>query len=191
MTPSPTRCFLIRHGETEWSRDRRHTGRTDLPLLAGAAARLGVVRRVLGGRRPAAVFTSPLERARDTVALLGWAGSAVVDEDLAEWDYGEYEGMTTEEIRRSRPGWSLFADGAPGGESLEEVTRRVDRVLARVRAVPGEVACVAHAHLLRVMAARWIGLDGAGGRHFVLGAGSLSELGWEREQPVVVSWNLR
>lgn len=189
MTPTQQRCLLIRHAETEWSRSRRHTGRTDLPLLPGSERRLDDVRRDIEGRSFAAVFTSPLHRARRTAEYLGWGATAVVDEDLVEWDYGVYEGRTTVEIRAERPGWELFRDGAPDGESLEEVAGRADRVIARVRAVPGDVALVAHAHLLRVLAARWVGLGPEGGRCFVLGAASLSELGWEREQPVVVVWN--
>ncbi|MGB7051315.1 MAG: histidine phosphatase family protein, partial [Acidimicrobiales bacterium] len=189
MTSTHNRCFLIRHGDTEWSRSRRHTGRTDMPLLPGAEHQLAAVRRLLEGVNLAAVFTSPLQRARQTTAHLGLDTEEEIVEDLAEWDYGAYEGRTTVDIRRERPKWNLFNDGAPEGENLADVTRRVDRVLARIRAVPGDVACVAHAHLLRVLAARWLGLDAEGGRYFVLGAASISELGWEREQPVVVAWN--
>jgi broad specificity phosphatase PhoE len=191
MTPTRHRCFLIRHGETEWSRSRRHTGRTDLPLLPGAERKVAAVRRHLAGSEVAAVFTSPLRRARETAAHLGLGLEEVVDDDLLEWDYGAYEGRTTEDIHRERPGWDLFVDGAPGGEVLADVTRRVDRVITRIRAVPGDVVCVAHAHLLRVLAARWVGLDATGGRYFVLGPASVSELGWEREQSVIVAWNQR
>jgi broad specificity phosphatase PhoE len=189
MTSTHHRCFLIRHGETEWSQSRRHTGRTDLPLLPGAEDQMLAVRRLLKGIKLAAVFTSPLLRARQTSAHLGLDAGEEILEDLAEWDYGTYEGRTTADIRQERPGWNLFDDGAPEGETLVDVTQRVDRALARVRSVPGDVACVAHAHLLRVLAARWLGLDAEGGRYFVLGAASISELGWEREQPVVVAWN--
>jgi probable phosphoglycerate mutase len=189
MTDTHPRCLLIRHGETEWSRTRRHTGRTDLPLLPEAAHQLDSVRRLLDGRPLAAVLVSPLTRARQTAEQLGWGDRVVVDEDLLEWDYGEYEGRTTADIRQGRPDWNLFDQGAPGGETLEEVARRADRVIARVRARAGDVACVAHAHLLRVMAARWVGLPASAGRCLVLGAASVSELGWEREQPVIVTWN--
>ena len=191
MTSTQQRCFLIRHGETEWSRDRRHTGRTDLPLLPEARPQLERVRELLLGAQLGAVFTSPLSRARETSSFLGFGTTEVVDDDLLEWDYGDYEGRTTAEIRRERPGWDLFADGAPDGENLAEVSRRADRVIARVRAVPGDVACIAHAHLLRVLAARWVGLGAEGGRYFVLGPASVSEIGWEREQPVIVAWNQR
>lgn len=182
---------MIRHGETEWSRSRRHTGRTDLPLLPEAEHQLAAVRRLLEGAQLAAVFTSPLQRARQTSAHLGLGAEAEVVDDLVEWDYGDYEGRTTVDIHKERPGWNLFDDGAPAGEELAHVARRVDRVIARVRAVPGNVACVAHAHLLRVLAARWLGLEADGGRYFVLGAASVSELGWEREEPVIIAWNQR
>ena len=148
------------------------------------------LRSRLSGYRFAAVWTSPLVRARETCRLAGLDDGAVVDPDLAEWDYGSYEGLTTVEIRRQRPGWALFDDGAPGGEGPEEVGRRVDRVIERIRAVPGDVACVAHGHVLRVMAARWVGLEASAGRSFSLGPASLGELGWDREQPVICWWNL-
>jgi probable phosphoglycerate mutase len=152
---------------------------------------VAAVRRHLAGSEVAAVLTSPLRRARETAAHLGLGVEAEVDDDLLEWDYGAYEGKTTEDIRRERPGWNLFDDGCPDGEALADVTRRADRVIARVRAVPGDVVCVAHAHLLRVLATRWVGLDATAGRFFVLGPASVSELGWERQQPVIVAWNQR
>ncbi len=141
--------------------------------------------------RFATVLTSPLIRARATCRLAGLGEGAIVDPDLSEWDYGIYEGLTTAEIRRRCPGWDLFDDGAPGGERAQDVGRRVDRVIARVRAVPGDVACVAHGHVLRVMAARWAGLKASAGRSLALRPASLGELGWEREQPVISLWNLR
>jgi probable phosphoglycerate mutase len=189
MPRSGHRCLLVRHGETEWSLNGRHTGRTDLPLLPGGEAQARSLRPKLGQYDLAAVLTSPLRRARETCALAGLGDRAETDPDLAEWDYGSYEGLTTEEIRRERAGWELFADGVPNGESAHDVGERVDRVIARVRAVDGDVACVAHSHVLRVMAARWIGLDPTGGRLFVLGPGGLSELGWDRDRAVVVRWN--
>jgi probable phosphoglycerate mutase len=185
------RCVLIRHGETEWSRDGRHTGRTDLPLLPEGKTQAEALAPILAGYEFASVLTSPLIRARETSELAGLGGVAVVDPDLAEWDYGSYEGLTTEEIRRQRPGWDLFDDGAPGGESAGDVRTRVDRVIERVRDTPGDVACVAHAHVLRVLGARWIGLEADGGRCFVLGPASFSELGWERTQPAISRWNVR
>ncbi len=187
-TPAP-RCVLIRHGETAWSLDGRHTGRTDIPLLPEGVAQARALRPVLEGRPFAAVLTSPLRRARETAELAGFGPGAVVDEDLAEWDYGAYEGVTTTQIRVDRPGWELFADGVPEGESAPDVAVRVDRVIARIRSTPGDVACVAHSHVLRVLAARWIGLDPAVGRSLVLDPAAVSELGWDREHPVLLSWN--
>ena len=191
MPRSGRSCLLIRHGETEWSLSGRHTGRTDLPLLAEGEAQARALRPRLEGYELAAVLTSPLRRAVDTGELAGLGERAVIDPDLAEWDYGSYEGLTTPEIREERPGWELFSDGAPGGETAPEVGVRVDRGIARVRAIDGDVACVAHSHVLRVLVSRWIGLDPSAGRSFVLGPAGLSELGWDREQPVVVRWNQR
>ena len=136
-----------------------------------------------------AVLTSPLRRARQTCELAGLGGEATVDPDLAEWDYGDYEGLTTPEIRAQRPGWELFADGAPGGETAADVGARVDRVIGRVRSLSGEVALVAHSHVLRVLAVRWTADDPTRGRSLVIGPASISELGWEREHPVIRSWN--
>jgi broad specificity phosphatase PhoE len=183
------RCFLVRHGETEWSRSGRHTGRTDLPLLPEGVAQAERLAPVLKERPWAVVLTSPLLRARQTSALAGWAEVAEVDPDLAEWDYGAFEGLTTSEIRSVHPGWDLFADGALEGESAEDVGRRADRIIARVRQAPGDVVCFAHGHILRVMAARWIGLPATGGGSLTLSPASLSELGWERERPVIALWN--
>ncbi len=189
MSENNRRLLLIRHGETEWSRSGRHTGCTDLPLLAEGEAQARALRPRVAPFRSATVLTSPLRRARDTCDLLGLGDHAIVDPDLSEWDYGAYEGLTTAEIRAERPDWDLFDHGTPGGEDATDVGWRVDRVIARVRAAPGDVVCVAHAHLLRVVGARWIGLDPTGGRHFQLAPCSLSELGWERQQPVITSWD--
>ena len=184
------RCFLIRHGETEWSLYGRHTGRTDLPMLPVGEGQARALRPALAAESFSVVLASPLHRARETCELAGLRPESVVEPDLLEWDYGSYEGRTTVDIWKDRPGWNLFDDGAPGGESVAEVGERVDRVIARVRrAEPGDVACVAHAHVLRVLAARWLGLDPAAGRYFVLGPASISVLGWERAQPAVLQWN--
>jgi probable phosphoglycerate mutase len=184
-------CFLVRHGETEWSLSHRHTGRTDLPLLPeGRTQAVGLQGRLVG-HRFAAVLESPLLRARETCRLAAPEGPVEVDPDLAEWDYGAYEGRTTAEIRSERPGWDLFDDGAPGGEDVAAVARRVDRVIARVRSTEGETVCFAHGHVLRVLAARWAGWDPAAGRGLLLDPASLSVLGWERDQPVIAAWNLR
>ncbi len=188
MTADAPRMVLVRHGETAWSRDRRHTGRTDIPLT-----RLGEVQAADLAPRLAAwhftrILVSPLSRAGRTAALAGLEDAQTTD-DLLEWDYGDYEGRTTVAIRSDHPDWDLFRDGVPGGETLEEVAARVDRVITRVRSGAGDVACVAHAHLLRVLAVRWLGVEPSAARFLVLGPASLSVLGWEREQPVVEHWN--
>jgi probable phosphoglycerate mutase len=189
-TPLPA-AYLARHGETAWTVSRQHTGRTDLPLTErgeGNARRLG---GRLAGLTFARVFTSPLRRARRTCELAGFADGAVVDPDLAEWDYGAYEGKTTAEIRAGRPGWDLFRDGAPGGEDAAAVGARADRVIARVRQVGGDVLLFSSAHFLRVLAARWLGLEPAAGRYFLLGTAALSVVGYEhdRSEPAIRLWN--
>lgn len=183
----------MRHGETEWSRLGRHTGRTDVPLLAEGCVQAEAIGRWLATRiaDPALVLTSPLSRAAETCRLAGYCDLAEKSDDLVEWDYGEYEGRTTDEIREERPGWSIWADGVPGGESPSDVGRRADRVLQRARDATGEVVLFAHGHLLRVLAARWLGLPPIGGRLLRLTAGGVSTLGWEREAPVVSLWNVR
>jgi probable phosphoglycerate mutase len=185
--------LLLRHGETEWSRDGRHTSTTDVPLTDVGVAQATALRRVVAGRTFALVLVSPMVRARDTTRLVGLGDGAEVDPDLSEWDYGEYEGRTTAEIRAERPGWSVWTDGAPGGESPADVARRADRVIDRCRTAAGgegDVCVVAHAHLLRVLAARWIGLDAADGARLRLDTGTWSALGYEREAPVVLRWNV-
>ncbi len=183
-----TRVVLIRHGETAWSRDRRHTGRTDIPLTShGEVQGAGLAQR-LDGREFVNVLVSPLSRATATAELAGLA-AAEITPDLVEWDYGDYEGRTTAAIRKDQPGWDLFSDGVPHGESLHQVASRVDRVIGRIRSGSGDVACVAHAHLLRVLAVRWLGIEPEDARYLVLGPASISVLGWEREQPVVEHWN--
>lgn len=189
MDPTASRCFLIRHGETEWSLSRRHTGRTDLPLLPVGRKQAEALRTPLSRWSFRLVLHSPLARAVETCRLAGLRPGAVADPDLAEWDYGTYEGLTTEEILGIEPGWDLWRDGGPGGESPSEVEARVDRVIARVRSAPGDVACVAHSHVLRALGARWVGLPVEGGRYFTLDPASLSIMAWERERPVVNVWN--
>jgi probable phosphoglycerate mutase len=191
MSPTDRRCLLIRHGETRWSFTGRHTGHTDLPLLPEGERQVEALRPQLEDQDFSLVMTSPLLRARQTCAAAGLGTLSLIEPDLIEWDYGIYEGWTTADIRVERPGWNLFDDGAPGGESVDDVGRRVDRVIARVRDTSGDVVCVAHAHVLRVLAARWLGLAATGGRYLVLGPSSVSVLGWEREQPVITEWNRR
>jgi probable phosphoglycerate mutase len=183
--------FLARHGETAWSISGQHTGLTDIPLTERgerAARRLG---DHLKGIALAQVFTSPLQRAARTCELAGYAHCALLDPDLVEWNYGDFEGMTTEEIERQQPGWDLFRDGCPGGESSADAAVRAERVIARLRALEGNALIFSSGHFLRILAARWLGLDAEAGRHFYLGTASLSILGYEhgREKPVVRLWN--
>ncbi|MER6403503.1 histidine phosphatase family protein [Streptomyces viridosporus] len=189
--------LLARHGETEWSRAGRHTGRTDLPLTPSGEAQAKSLVPLLAGRTFALVLTSPLLRARRTAELAGLAG-AVPEADLREWDYGGYEGVTTADIRRTRPGWDLWTDGVPPGpdlpgESVEQVGERADRVLARVAGAldEGDVLLVAHGHLLRVLTARRLGLPPVEGRLFRLETGTLSRLSLEHGRPVIAEWNAR
>ena len=189
MSRGRPRAVLVRHGETEWSAGGRHTGRTDVPLTeAGrvAAVRLGAC---LVGWDFAAVLVSPMWRARQTCELAGFGDRAEVRDDLREWDYGAYEGRRTVEIRAERPGWSIWRDGVPGGETVEQVGRRADRVIAEVRASSGDVILFGHGHLLRILAARWLGLPPARGRSLALGTATMSVLGWERENRVIEGWN--
>jgi probable phosphoglycerate mutase len=180
---------LVRHGETEWSATGKHTSTTDVPLLESGRRDAERVRERLAGRDFALVLTSPYTRARATAVLAGLGDLAQVDEDLAEFNYGEYEGLTTPEIRETRPEWSVWKDGAPGGETAEEVGARADRVIERALAAGGDVAVFAHGHLLRVLAARYIFLPASHGGHLALSTGSVSELAFERERRVIWLWN--
>jgi broad specificity phosphatase PhoE len=186
-----TGIALVRHGETEWSRSGRHTGRTDVPLTDAGRAQARAAAPLVAALAPDRVRTSPLGRARETCDLLDTGLAPVVDPDLAEWDYGDYEGITTAEIREAVPGWTVWSAPCPGGETADQVAARVDRVIAACRTEPGLTLVVAHGHVLRVLAARWLGLGPDGGRHFRLDTATVSVLGWERENPVVLSWNLR
>ena len=178
---------LARHGETEWSRELRHTGRTDVPLTEAGERQARALGAALRGRRFALVLSSPLRRALDTARLAGF--DADVRDDLAEWDYGEHEGRRTAEIRQSVPDWTIWRYGAREGERVEQVGARADRVVAEVRHVDGDVLVFSHGHLLRVLAARWLALAPADGRLFALASATLSTLGYEREQPVLQMWN--
>jgi len=182
---------LVRHGETAWSVSGQHTGRTDLPLTERGEKRAQAVAQRLRGRHFARVFTSPLQRATRTCEIAGFAAEAELEPDLVEWDYGRYEGRTTREILAERPGWELFRDGCPDGESASQVAARADRVIARARAVDGDVLLFSSGHILRVLAARWLGLDPCVGRCFALGTASSSELGYGhgRAEPVIQLWN--
>jgi broad specificity phosphatase PhoE len=181
--------LLVRHGETEWSRDLKHTGRTDIPLTETGRREAAMLRDALAGRAFARVLSSPLSRALETCRLAGLGDSVELTDDLREWDYGEYEGITTAEIRERRPGWYLWRDGCPGGETAADVGRRVDRVIASLSGVEGDVALFAHGHVLRVLTARWLGLGPEAGALFKLDTGTLSALGYERETRVITRWN--
>ncbi|HYY21405.1 MAG TPA: histidine phosphatase family protein [Thermoleophilaceae bacterium] len=180
---------LVRHGETEWSRSGRHTGRTDVPLTDLGRHQAELLGRRLQGRSFALVLTSPLGRARETCRLAGLGEGALLRDELREWDYGEYEGITTPEIRSRRPDWFLWRDGCPGGETAAEVGARADRVVAELRAAGGDCAVFGHGHMLRVLAARWLGLPPGEGRLLGLSTATLSVLGYERETPVLWLWN--
>jgi broad specificity phosphatase PhoE len=182
-------AVLVRHGETEWSVAGRHTGTTDLSLTATGRAHAAAIGPRLASLHAALVLCSPRIRAAQTAEIAGYADRAETSDDLAEWDYGDFEGMTTAQIRAVSPGWSLWRDGAPNGESPEQVGERADRVVRRVRAASGDALLFAHGHLLRVLAARWLGRPVAEGSLLALSAGSLSVLGWERATPVLRSWN--
>jgi len=181
--------WLFRHGETAWSLSGAHTGKTDLPLTDAGRARAEALGRYLKQRPFALVLTSPLGRARETCRLAGYGEVAQIDADLLEWDYGNYEGRTTAEIRQREPGWSLWADGVPNGETVEQVGQRARRVIERAASAAGDVTLFAHGHILRILTACWLGLEPAGGRLFALGTGSLSILGYERDTRVITLWN--
>ncbi|MGD0798968.1 MAG: histidine phosphatase family protein [Acidobacteriaceae bacterium] len=186
--------WLVRHGETAWSVDGRHTSRTDIPLTAHGRQRAKELGQYLAGTKFVAVLRSPMLRAKETCEIAGFGDVAVVDDGLREWDYGVYEGKTTREIQQEIPGWSVWKDPIIGGETLAQVGARADGVIARALAAAGDaegakVALFAHAHILRILAARWIGLEARGGELFALGTGSVSVLGWERETRVVERWN--
>jgi probable phosphoglycerate mutase len=181
--------WLVRHGETEWSAVGKHTGSTDLPLTEAGRDAARAVAKVLRQQAFAAVLTSPLRRARETCELAGLAAHAEVVDDLREWEYGDYEGLTTATIRESRPGWTVWRDGCPGGESAGDIGARADRVVERLRDIDGDVAVFAHGHFLRVLGARWCGLSAEDGAALALDTAGLSRLGWEREQPVLRLWN--
>ena len=186
----PRELFLIRHGETEWSRSGAHTGRTDIPLTEEGCRQAAAIGGLLAGRRFDMVLTSPLSRARETCRLAGFGDRAEVDPDLREWDYGAYEGRTTPDIQREFPGWSLWIDGVPDGEPIAAVAARADSVIARSLTVDGNVALFAHGHLLRILTARWLGLPPEAGRFFALGTAAISSLGYERTTRVITRWNL-
>lgn len=191
MAPNDQRVYVIRHGETEWSLSGQHTGITDIPLTEHGREVARLLAPILARETFTLVLTSPLQRARETCELAGLGHRAEIEPDLMEWNYGEYEGLTPREIHEKAPGWMIFRDGCPGGETPEEVGAQVDRVIARVRSVTGTVALFAHGHVLRVLAARWLGLPPMGGQHFLLDTATLNILGYYRGVPAIKSWNAR
>jgi broad specificity phosphatase PhoE len=182
--------WLVRHGDTEWSASGQHTGRTDIPLTAPGRHQAEALGRRLAGRPFALVLTSPLSRARETCQLAGYGDVAQVTNDLLEWNYGIYEGRTTADVSGAEPGWSIWTTTIPEGETVEQVGERARRVIGRAAAASGEVALFAHAHILRILAACWIGQPPINGRLFALGTASISILGYERETRVISAWNM-
>jgi broad specificity phosphatase PhoE len=189
MTAPHHEVWLIRHGETAWSKSGQHTSRTDLPLTATGRRRAAMVGRRLADRQFALVLTSSLDRARETCRLAGYGNVAQVDDDLLEWDYGAYEGRTTEDIQEGRPGWTIWNGGVPEGETADQVGNRAKRVIERAEAAGGDVALFSSGHILRVLTACWVGLPPLRGQDFALGTSSVSVLGYEHDYPVILRWN--
>ncbi len=193
MSSAFPEIYLVRHGETEWSLSGRHTGRSDIPLTANGEAAARQVGPRLTGKTFAAVWSSPSQRARNTCALSGFGTGAVVKDDLAEWDYGAYEGITTKAIHASRPGWQLFRDGCPNGEAVEDIGARADRIISELRQADAPILIFSSSHFLRVLGARWLGLPPTDGARFILDTTSISVLGYEHDltEPVIRRWNQR
>ncbi len=191
MSQSLPEIHVIRHGETAWTESRRHTGLTDIPLTERGERQARRFGEHLRSRTYARVFTSPLQRAKRTCELAGFGPTAKVDPDLVEWNYGDYDGLTTAEILKLRPGWQLFRDGCPGGESVTEIGSRADRVIVRLRMLDCDTLLFSSGHFMRVFAARWLGLDASSGRLFLLNTTTLSILGYEHDknEPVIRLWN--
>jgi len=186
----PGELWLIRHGETEWSRSGAHTGRTDIPLTETGRQQAEAIRRLLNGRPFAMVLTSPLERARETCELAGYRSAAEIDPNLHEWDYGDCEGKTTGQIREQFPGWSIWNGPVPHGETIDQVAARARAILEHTSHAEGDVALFAHGHILRILTACWLELPPEAGRFFALGTASVSTLGHEHENRVITRWNL-
>ncbi|MBB3540023.1 MULTISPECIES: histidine phosphatase family protein [unclassified Rhizobium] len=183
--------YLVRHGETEWSLSGRHTGRSDIPLTENGEVAARQVGPRLAGKSFAAVWSSPSQRARNTCELAGFGVGAIVKDDLAEWDYGDYEGVTSKEIHATRPGWQLFRDGCPNGEAANDVGARADRIIVELRQANAAILIFSSSHFLRVLGARWLGLPPADGARFILDTTSISVLGYEHDltEPVIRRWN--
>ena len=193
MSSAFTEIYLVRHGETEWSLSGSHTGRSDIPLTANGEAAARKLAERLAGHAFSAVWSSPSARARKTCALAGFGSGAVIRDDLAEWDYGAYEGVTTKAILAERPGWQLFRDGCPNGETAADAGARADSIIHALREAADSILIFSSSHFLRVLAARWLGLPPEGGAHFVLDTASISVLGYEHDltEPVIRRWNQR
>jgi broad specificity phosphatase PhoE len=183
----PSEIWLVRHGETEWSRSGQHTSRTDLPLTPEGERQAASLKRMLAGHSFALVLSSPMKRTMDTCRLVGL--SPEISDDLVEWNYGDYEGLTTPEIQKRVPGWTVWTGASPNGETVDEVASRAERVITRALSAEGDVALFGHGHLSRVLAARWIGIEASGGRLLALSTASVSVLGYERETRVIRLWN--
>jgi broad specificity phosphatase PhoE len=183
--------WLIRHGETEWSLSGAHTGLTDIPLTAQGEAKAAAIRQKLAGHKFALVLTSPLQRARRTCEIAGFGDRAELEPNLVEWSYGDYEGRTTDQIQQERPGWSLFRDGVPHGETIDRVAARAQAVIDRAMTAGGDVALFAHGHILRILTACWLGQTPQAAALYALGTAGISTLGHERETRVIVRWNLQ
>jgi broad specificity phosphatase PhoE len=181
--------WLIRHGETEWSASGKHTSRSDVPLTARGQRAARAIGQYLMGQEFSHILTSPRQRARETCSIAGYSTRALVDENLAEWDYGDYEGRTTAEIRTEQAAWSIWSGSVPGGESIEQVAERARKIIARAETIDSRVALFSHAHFLRILAATWIGLPAKAGSLLALDTGSVSILGFERETKVIKMWN--
>jgi len=189
--PNAPNLYVVRHGATEWSKSGQHTGTTDLPLLPEGEEQALATAKLLADVHFSLVLCSPLHRAQRTCELIGLRPAAIIDDDLHEWDYGDYEGVTTATIRETVPGWTVWNGICPNGETVDQVSARADRVISRVRAQSGNAIVFSHGHFLRVLTARWCGLHPIEGRHFVLDPATLSILGWERDTPAVRQWNSR
>jgi broad specificity phosphatase PhoE len=189
MARKDQKVYLLRHGETEWSLSGQHTGVTDLPLTENGRLAARLLKSALAAETFALILTSPLKRALETCELAGFGERAEVDPDLMEWNYGEYEGLTTKQIQLTRPGWSIFRDGCPGGETPDQVASRADRAIAKIRVTDGNVALFAHGHIFRVLGARWINLPASYGEHFLLDTATLNILGYYHDSPALKIWN--
>lgn len=183
------KVYIIRHGETEWTESKRHTSTTDIPLTEKGREQADWLKKKLAGKQFKKVFCSPLLRAKETCEIAGLMKEAEIDPDLVEWNYGNFEGKTTSEIREAHPGWNIFTNGAEDGESIGDIASRTGRIVSRLRDIPGDVALFSSGHISRALAARWLGLSVKEGRLFLLSTASISILGYERETPALILWN--